>query len=97
MALRRRLVMAAVVLVGALERRPAEARGPSTPEERAKVVALTRMLELDPLAEDAPAARDWLRAWAIEVPDLRVYACPQLLSHVLGGRVRDPAPGRGKG
>jgi hypothetical membrane protein len=59
-------------------------RGLSTPEERAKVVALTRLLERDPLVENAPAARNWLQRWIIEVPDIKVYACDELLGHGLG-------------
>jgi hypothetical membrane protein len=58
--------------------------GLSTPEERAKVVALTRLLERDPLIENALATRQWLRKWIIEVPDIKVYACDDLLGHGLG-------------
>jgi hypothetical membrane protein len=58
--------------------------GLSTPNERGKVVSLTRSLERDPLAESAPATRQWLRKWIIEVPDIRVYACDDLLGHGLG-------------
>src|SRR4029453_9012992 len=57
--------------------------GLSTPNERGKVVSLTRALERDPLAETAPATRQWLRKWIIEVPDIRVYACDDLLGHAL--------------
>jgi hypothetical membrane protein len=58
--------------------------GLSTPDERAKVVAMTRLLERDPLVENGPAARQWLREWIIEVPDIRVHACDDLLGHGLG-------------
>jgi hypothetical membrane protein len=84
MKLTRKFVVAGVFLVFVLQVHHAQARGPSTPEERAKVVALTRMLERDPLGENAPATRQWLREWAIEVPDIRVYACDDLLGHGLG-------------
>jgi hypothetical membrane protein len=36
------------------------------------------------LIENAPAIRQWLRKWIIEVPDIRVYACDNLLGHGLG-------------
>jgi hypothetical protein len=37
------------------------------------------------LIENAPATRQWLRKWIIEVPDIKVYACDELLSQGLGG------------
>jgi len=72
-------------LIGALQAQHAQARGPSTAEERAKVIELTRMLERDPLNENADATRQWLRQWTIEVPEIRFHVCNQLLSHGLGG------------
>jgi len=86
MKLGRRLVEASVVLLCALQVLHAQARGPSTREERAKVVALARLLERDPFAENAPATRQALRDWIVEVPDIRVYACDDLLSHGLGDK-----------
>lgn len=83
MKLRKSLLKASVLLLCAIQV-PAEARGPSTPEERAKVVAVTRLLERDPFVENAPANRQWLRDWIVEVPDIRVYVCDALLSHDLG-------------
>jgi hypothetical protein len=80
MKLSRALVVAGVFLVFVLQVHHAQARGPSTAEERAKVVELTRSLEREPLGENAAATRQWLREWAIEVPDIRVYVCDDLLS-----------------
>jgi hypothetical membrane protein len=73
------LIVAGVSLVYMLEAHPAQARPPSTRQERVKVVSLTRSLERDPFAADAPATRQWLQEWIIEVPDIRVYACDELL------------------
>jgi hypothetical protein len=84
MKLIRGLVEAAVFLVWTLQVHHAQARGPSTPEERAKVIELTRMLERDPLNENANATRQWLRDWTIEVPEIRFHVCNQLLSNGLG-------------
>lgn len=84
MKLSRGLVVAGVFLVCALQGHHAQARGPSTPEERAKVIELTRMLERDPLNENADATRQWLREWTIEVPEIRFHVCNELLSHGLG-------------
>jgi hypothetical protein len=58
---RRGLVVSSVFLICVLQVHHAQPRGPSTAEERAKVVALTRSLEQDPLAENAPATSQWLR------------------------------------
>jgi hypothetical membrane protein len=84
MKLSRGLVVASVLLVCAVQGLHAQSRGPWTPAERAKVVALTRGLERDPLGEDAPATRQWLQAWVIDVPDIKVYVCDNLLDHGLG-------------
>jgi hypothetical membrane protein len=83
MKLSRGLVLAGVLL-SALQGHYAQARGPSTPEERTKAVALTRLLERDPLGENANATRQWLRKWIIEVPDIRFKVCDDLLGHALG-------------
>jgi hypothetical protein len=84
MKLSRGLVVAGMFLTFGLQGHHAQARGPSTPEERAKVIELTRMLERDPLNENADATRQWLREWTIEVPEIRFHACNELLSHGLG-------------
>ncbi len=78
------LIVAGMFLVCALQGHHAHARGPSTPEERAKVIELTRMLERDPLNENADATRQWLRQWTIEVPEIRFHVCNELLSRGLG-------------
>jgi Protein of unknown function (DUF998) len=81
MKLSRGQVVAGVFLVCALQGHYAHARGPSTSEERAKVIELTRMLERDPLNENAAVIRQWLREWTIEVPEIRFHVCNELLSH----------------
>jgi carboxypeptidase Q len=82
--LSRRLIVAGVFLAFGLQGHHAHARGPSTPEERAKVIELTRTLERDPLNENADATRQWLREWTIEVPEIRFQVCNELLSHGFG-------------
>src|SRR5215204_6979098 len=74
-------MFAILLLIGALAM---YARGPSTPEERAKFIELTRMLERVPLNPNADANRQWLREWTIEVPEIRFHVCSELLSHGLG-------------
>jgi carboxypeptidase Q len=61
----------------------AEERGPSTPEERAKVIDLTHKLENDPLNPQAEEWRVWLAKWIDEVPDVIVPVCPGLLPQLL--------------
>ena len=61
----------------------AEERGPSTAEERAKVIDLTHKLETDPLNPDAEEWRVWLAKWIDEVPDVVVPVCPPLLPQLL--------------
>jgi TPR repeat protein len=58
-----------------VERGPRPSRGPSTPEERAYAILLTRTLEKDPISLDASAARAWLGTWWDEVPDIAVRPC----------------------
>jgi hypothetical protein len=54
-------------------------RGPSTPEERAKAVQIARDLEVDPLGANAKEERNWIMTWLIQVPDLSVKFCTDLL------------------
>jgi TPR repeat protein len=58
-----------------VERGPQHSRGPSTAEERAYALLLTRNLEKDPLSLDASAARAWLGTWWDEIPDIVVHPC----------------------
>ena len=44
------------------------------------------MLENDPLGPEATEARRWLTIWWIEVPDLSVSACGELLGSVTGSK-----------
>jgi len=62
---------------------PADERGPSTAEERAKVIDLTHKLETDPLNPQADEWRVWLAQWIDEVPDVVVPICPPLLPQLL--------------
>jgi hypothetical membrane protein len=77
------LAMIAVLISGAVQPRHAEARGPSTPEERARFVARVHSLESDPLGENSNATRQQLRQWMTDVPDIRFKVCPDLLASAL--------------
>ena len=54
-------------------------RGPSTPEERTKALASIDDLEANPLGPNAKEERRWLTIWLIEVPDIHVTFCTDLL------------------
>ncbi len=63
-----------------------QARKPSTPEERARLVQVARAAESDPLGGDAKSQREWALRWLIEVPDVSVKLCGSLLGPVLGSK-----------
>ena len=54
-------------------------RGPSTPDERAKAVQVARDLESNPLGPNAKDERSWITVWLIQVPDISVKFCTDLL------------------
>ena len=83
-----RILAVAVFVVCALQPGHAQARGPSTPRERARFVALVRSLEREPLAENANATRQQLQNWIVEVPDIRFKVCPDLLGDAVGNDYR---------
>lgn len=61
----------------------AQGRGPSTADERQKVVRLAHNLESDPLSLTAPDSRKWLMTWIQDVPDVSVKVCDDLLAGLL--------------
>jgi hypothetical protein len=67
----------------------AQQRGPSTPEERARVVQTAKSLQSDPLAPNVQEDREWLVKWLIEVPDISVKMCTTFL----GGDSKSGNPG----
>lgn len=54
-------------------------RGPATPKERAKALKLARQLETDPFGDKAADARRWLALWQLDVTDLQVRYCAEVL------------------
>jgi len=57
----------------------AQKRGPSTPEERQKAVAMATFLETNPLAKEAKDIRGALLFFLAEVPDISVTLCTNVL------------------
>jgi carboxypeptidase Q len=66
----------------------AQTRGPSTPEERARVVALVEKLQSNPIDPQLQSERQWALRWLIEVPDVSVTMCSDLLKPVLGSKYK---------
>lgn len=54
-------------------------RGPSTPKDRAKALKLVRQLEADPFGGKSTDARRWLALWQLDVTDLQVRYCVEVL------------------
>jgi len=61
-------------------------RGPSTPEERTKAVQFAHDLENNPLGPQAKSEREWLLRWVMDVPDITVAFCPQILGTELSDK-----------
>jgi hypothetical membrane protein len=78
-----KLIAGCVLALCVWQAHPAHARGLSTAVERAQVVARMRALEQNPLAENAPAEREQLRQWMIDVPEIRFRFCTELLGHAM--------------
>ncbi|MDT7603934.1 MAG: hypothetical protein QOF61_1931 [Acidobacteriota bacterium] len=56
-------------------------RGPSTPEERKRAVEIAELLENDPLNKDAKKLSEQLLFFLIEVPDIHVTICTDVLGN----------------
>jgi hypothetical protein len=50
-------------------------RGPSTPEERKRFVAIAHKMEDAPLDASLRKERDWALRWLIAIPDINVNPC----------------------
>lgn len=70
------LVVAAVGILSASAK--AQDRGPSTPEERARAVQVSKALRADPAARSVLQDREWLMIWLIQIPDISVKMCPSM-------------------
>ena len=77
----KRLLLTAVgvIFLSSLNVTFAQRRGPSTPEERKRAVEIATLLENDPLNKDEKALSRELLIWLIEVPDIHVKICTNVL------------------
>lgn len=55
------------------------AQNPSTPEERTRMTTLAHKLESKPLDDSLRAEREWAIKWLIQVPDIHVKMCTDVL------------------
>ena len=61
----------------------AHARGPATPEEKQKYIALSHKLETDPLGPTAAEDRKWALTFVFDVPGLGLKVCTAFLAPLL--------------
>ena len=54
---------------------------PSTPEERERAATIAHKLETAPLDESLRPDREWLLKWIIQVPDIHVKLCTNVLGN----------------
>ncbi len=57
----------------------ADAQTPSTPEDKARFVVVTKHLEENPLDESLASDREWALKWLIQAPDVHVSLCTGVL------------------
>lgn len=63
-------------------------RGPSTPDERKRFVAIAHEMEAAPLDPSLRKDRDWALHWIIDIPDINVNPCAELLGKFMESRYR---------
>lgn len=84
-----KLVFVAFVIIGATALSPGQdqpKRGPSTPEERKRFVAIAHKMEEAPLDPSLRQDRDWALHWIIDIPDINVNPCAELLGDFMESR-----------
>ena len=59
-------------------------RGPSTAEERQEALRLIQLIREQPLSEEAKNAREAVLAWLIQIPDISVDGCSDLVPGLSG-------------
>ncbi|HEY6250611.1 MAG TPA: hypothetical protein VI685_11675 [Candidatus Angelobacter sp.] len=73
------LILLPVIFLSALacaQDQDAPKRGPSTPEERKRFVALVEKLEKSPLDHSLRPDVFWAERWLNDIPDINVSVCP---------------------
>lgn len=73
------LVCLAIMDLGLAAMGQALERGPSTAEERQRVVAVARKMEQKPLDKNQRKDQEWALGWVEDVPDIHVDLCKEVL------------------
>jgi hypothetical protein len=63
-------------------------RGPSTPEERTRFLAVAHRLEEAPLDKQLRHDREWALQWLIEIPDISVSLCTAPLGNFITSKYK---------
>lgn len=63
-------------------------RGPSTPQERQRFLAIDHKMEQNPLDPSLRKEREWAVHWIIDIPDINVNPCPELLGNFMESHYR---------
>ena len=86
-AVRRRIYISLVVmllgLLACAQDQQEPKRGPSTPEERKRYLAIVAKFEKTPLDPGMIPEVDWARQWLEDIPDVNVTICPFPLGPLL--------------
>lgn len=80
------LMIAALGALSAAQQQEEPKRGPSTPEERKRFLAIAHKMESAPLDPSLRKERDWALHWMIDIPDINVNPCAELLGDLLESR-----------
>lgn len=75
-----------LVAVGGSQDQDQPKRGPSTPDERKRFVAIAHKMEQSPLDPSIRKDREWATHWIIDIPDINVNPCAELLGNFLESR-----------
>lgn len=82
--------------MGMAQNQDQQKRGPSTPEERKRFVAIAHKMEDAPLDPSLRKDRDWALHWMIDIPDINVNPCAELLGNFMDSRYRYKAEVNGQ-
>src|SRR2546422_5199701 len=77
------LILLATVVAAPLSMLCAQDAPAPAPNERERVVRISRALESDPLGKDAAELRKWALTWLIDHPELDFNVCTSLLAPLL--------------
>ncbi len=73
------LLFLGLLIAGIVSPAAATPRGPSTMRERLMAVRYARSLELRPLAPDSVRKRQWMTEFLVNVPDLKINVCENVI------------------